>query len=190
MLPDDLPAVVRVHQLAFRGFFLDRMGPAFLRGYYRAVLDWTGAIALVAQTSAGVQGFAVGFADPDGFYRHFRARRRRLIPAILLALIRRPSLLADILRNARRVEVAQGAEPGVVELSSIATAAPGRGIGAVLVQAFCAEAFGQGAVAVALTTDRDDNGVVRDFYERHGFKHVGHESRGERVLCCYRLARP
>lgn len=186
---EDLPAVVAVHRLAFRGFFLDRMGPAFLRGYYQAVLDYPGGLLLVADDADGITGFAAGFVDPDGFYAHFRRRRWRLLPAILLALLRRPWLLIGILRNSARVQrEAQGVPAArTFELSSIASAKPGGGVGSVLLRACIDRVRARGCERIVLTTDQDDNDGVRRFYERHGFGAVGREMRGKRCLVVYEM---
>ncbi len=179
----DLPDVVRVHQIAFKGFFLDRMGPRFLRAYYDAILEYGPAIFLVnIAENDELDGFAVGFQDPEAFYDHFRSRRLRLLPIIALALLRRPSLFVEIVRNTGRVAATGKGAASIVELSSIATSRLGTGIGSQLLQAFCDRSRGLGASEVTLTTDRDDNAPVVNFYLRHGFEKRGIELRGARVL--------
>lgn len=182
----DLAPVVRVHQASFRGFFLDRMGPRFLRAYYSSVLQFDGAIFLVHQNEAGqVDGFAVGFRDPGAFYQYFRSRRLRLVPIIALSLLRRPSLLLEIVRNTGRIAGSEkSGETATVELSSIGTNRPGGGIGSLLLRAFCSRSRGIGGTKIVLTTDRDNNDAVLNFYLAHGFEKRGTETRGERVLQC------
>lgn len=187
MAPSDLNAVVGIHQKAFPGFFLTRMGPRFLRAYYQAVLDFEESIALMAcESETGrLLGFAVGFRDPQGFYALFNSRKRRLLPTILLAVLRDPGLLPAILRNMRRVE-AQAAHPiDAVELSSIAVGEAGRGVGGTLLEAFAAESRASGAARLVLTTDETGNDSVRAFYEARGFTLDGIETRGARRLCRY-----
>lgn len=192
MSPADLDAVVAVHQHAFNGFFLTRMGPAFLRAYYQTIVDFDGSIALVANMvddPGNIVGFAVGFHDPHRFYAMFGRRRRRLLPAMTVAILRDPGLIVKILRNVRRVGAQQEQlHPGVVELSSIGVAGPGGGVGRQLVEAFASVAAASGARQIMLTTDRDENDSVRAFYERRGFTLDGFEDRGERWLCRYILA--
>lgn len=189
MTPTDLDAVVAVHEHAFKGFFLTRMGPSFLRAYYQTIVDFDGSIALVA-ISAGepqkILGFAVGFHDPHRFYALFGQRRRLLLPFIALAVLRDPGLMVQILRNVRRVGGQQEhLQPDVVELSSIGVGGPGGGVGGRLVEAFASAASASGARWISLTTDKDDNDAVRGFYERRGFILDGFEKRGERSLCRY-----
>ncbi len=184
----DISGIVRVHQIAFKGFFLDRMGPAFLRAYYRAILDYEGAILLVHSDRPGeVDGFAAGFLEPDHFYAHFRSRRIRMLPAIALALLRRPNLFIEIVRNTGRVARAAELNVAAAELASIGTSRRGAGVGSHLLRAFCERSAALGADEVRLTTDRDDNGAVVRFYLDHGFEQTGVEFRGERAL--YSLAR-
>lgn len=182
----DLTSVVRVHQASFRGFFLDRMGPRFLRAYYSSVLQFGGAIFLVHQDEAGeVDGFAVGFRDPGAFYHYFKSRRLRLAPIIALSLLRRPALLLKIARNTGRIAGSEkSGEAANVELSSIGTNRPGSGIGSLLLGAFCTRSRRLGGAKIVLTTDRDNNDAVLNFYLAHGFEKRGTEFRGERVLQC------
>lgn len=189
MTAADLDAVVRVHQLAFRGFFLDRMGPAFLRAYYSSVLSYDKSIALVAEGASGVvEGFVVGFIEPVEFYLHFRGQRLRLLPVILLALIKHPSLLMNILRNSARVhQVAEHYGSIECELSSIASSQQIKGTGSLLLHKFVDEVKMRGVERISLTTDELNNDSVNYFYLRHGFRATGRELRADRTLIVYSL---
>lgn len=179
----DISEIVSVHQIAFKGFFLDRMGPTFLGAYYRAILDYEGAILLVHRDAEGkVDGFAAGFLDPDRFYAHFRRRRMEMLPAIALALLRRPNLIFEISRNAGRVARTGELNVTAAELASIGTSRRGSGVGSRLLLAFCERSATRGADRVKLTTDRDDNDAVVRFYLDHGFEQGGVEFRGKRAL--------
>lgn len=187
MTAADLDAVVRVHQLAFRGFFLDRMGPAFLHAYYSSVLSYGKSIALVAEGASGVvEGFVVGFIEPGEFYQHFRGQRLKLLPVILLALIKRPSLLMNILRNSARVHrVAEDHDSIECELSSIASSQQIKGTGSLLLHKFIDEVKLSGVGRISLTTDEFNNDSVNSFYLKHGFRATGRELRADRTLIVY-----
>ena len=187
MTSNDLDSVVSLHQEAFEGFFLTRMGPQFLRSYYQTILDFEGNISLVAcdPHSDRVMGFAVGFCDPQGFYSAFARRRRRMLPIIALAIARDLRLVPQILRNMRRIEAQAQQQVDAVELSSIAVGAPGRGVGGALLEAFTNKARSKGAHRLILTTDADGNDAVREFYEARGFSLEGFETRAARQLCRY-----
>src|SRR5690606_23892504 len=104
------------------------------------------SIALVACSKmSGVPvGFAVGFRDPPGFYSLLRQRRTKLILISLLAMVRDPMLIPDILRNRRRVEAESLKIADAAELSSIAVRSQGHGVGKELVEAFVAEVGNSG----------------------------------------------
>ncbi len=189
MLSSDIDEVVKIHNKAFYGFFLTRMGYHFLRAYYQTVLDFEASIALVAYDHGRkiTLGFAVGFCKPQEFYVLFKQKRKHILPIILLAILRDPGLLSQILHNTRRVEQ-QAQQPFYsVELSSIAVGERGKGIGSALLKAFVSNANLKGEKKIALTTDAEGNDSVRRFYEERGFKLDGFESRGGRQLCCYVL---
>jgi ribosomal protein S18 acetylase RimI-like enzyme len=189
MLKAHLAEVARVHSASFQRFFLTLMGEPFLRQYYNSVLDYPKSIALVAvDENSRIIGLAVGFNDPVEFYRHFRQYRMRMLPAMVMGLLRRPWLALMILRNAARVSKDGHQEPGrVVELASICSIVRNRHIGTILLHAFLLRAQEMGACEVALTTDELGNSAVRTFYERHGFIEQGREQRGRRVLVNYSM---
>ena len=106
MTTDDLADVVRIHQSSFQGFFLTKMGTSFLVQYYQTVLNYEKSIAVVSRSSSGsVDGFAVGFVDPELFYKFFRSRRIGFLPSIFWAVVKQPSLISAILKNAKRLKL-------------------------------------------------------------------------------------
>ena len=181
--------LANVHAKAFPGFFLTRMGPRFLAGYYDCVRHYPKGIVIGAEDENRLVGFVAGFIHPSAFYIHLGRNRWRLLPAILFAILKRPGLAIGALRNSRRVAtLAEGDESDqyMAELSSIGVdpATAGRGTGGRLVREFCSRAVEMGARRVVLTTDRDDNDRVRSFYERLGFEISGRfmQGRGRRML--------
>jgi ribosomal protein S18 acetylase RimI-like enzyme len=168
----DIDTIATVHEAAFAGFFLARMGAGFLRAYYRLVMDYPGGLLLVSEDETGVDGFVSGFVDPAGFYGYMVHKRRHLLWPTLCAILRRPVLLPRALFNRRRIEAVVGTtEPDRCELSSIGVlpVTAGRGLGSALVEAFCEEAGRRGCRRVDLTTDAEDNDDVNAFYLRCGF---------------------
>lgn len=183
----DLSEVARVHSVAFQGFFLDAMGQPFLRAYYDVVLRYPESIALVAQDAGGrVVGFAVGFVNPSGFYAFLKSQWRRLLPGACYALLRRPQLLGRIVLSNLRVRKKSKAPPSAtdttIELASIASATRAGGVGSQLIEAFVEQARRTRGTRIALTTDRDDNQPVQQFYRKHGFEEVGILQQGARSM--------
>jgi ribosomal protein S18 acetylase RimI-like enzyme len=173
--PEDLSAIVAIHQKAFSNFFLTRMGRDFLRRYYNLVLNYRAGIVLVSERCGVLEGFACGFVDPPEFYRlMWRNKRVFALPA-LAALIRHPSLFAGVLDGVQRIQISASTAKGpdrCCELSSIAVAraASGNGLGKALVQAFVEQSRSMDAQYVYLTTDADGNESANALYRQVGFQ--------------------
>ena len=171
----DLPDIASTHKAAFKGFFLTQLGPAFLRGYYRTVLEYPGGILLVAIRDKSVVGFAAGFIDPPGFYTALGKKRMRLGLAALPWLIMHPANLVRAISNYRlTLEESRETDPEisqVAELSSIAVgpSSQGTGAGKRLLAAFVDAAKKSGAAKIMLTTDAAGNDATNQFYVRAGF---------------------
>ena len=171
MRETDLDDVVRVHISAFSSFFLTFLGARFLREFYSFALFDQPGIAFVAEKENRVVGLVVGSTEPAGFYRRaIRSRWFAFALASLPALTRKPSILMRLVRNFSKPKKAQEVSPDC-ELMSIAVSPgdAGRGIGRVLLDAFCSRAFAQGARCISLTTDSDNNHSVNRFYINNGF---------------------
>lgn len=171
--PDDLNAIVRVHQQAFAGFLMTLLGPRFLRGYYQCVLEYPDPIFLVAERERQIVGFVAGFVNPPRFYAQLRRRKLPLVLAAASHLVWRPRLWRRALSSLRRAETLSSSEdePALAELASIgvAPAAQGLGAGKQLVQAFLKQAQQNGVQEVVLTTDAHNNDAVNAFYQKLGF---------------------
>jgi ribosomal protein S18 acetylase RimI-like enzyme len=172
--PSHTDAIVQLHILAFKGFFLESMGERFLKELYRAFIVEPSGLCLVAITGQHVVGFVAGTTQPDGFFR--RLLRRRWYAFLLAGAF---SLILHPIRVGKRFLYAlryRGGSPvnmpNATLLSSIGTAPSheGRGIGKALVVAFCERAQASGAPGVFLTTDRDNNGLVNQFYLSNRFE--------------------
>lgn len=170
----DIETVVATHLRAFQGFFLTMLGPRFLRRLYSAFLDEPTGILLVGEYGSAVRGFVAGTTNPQGFFRRLLARQ-----GAGLALSAVPALLRNPHRVGQRLLAAvtyrgepPATRPDAALLSSIAVDPDisGRGLAGELLEGFVTAAGRRGCQAVYLTTDRDDNVPVRNFYERNGFR--------------------
>lgn len=195
MLITDLPSVIKVHEYALEGFFLQRMGPSFLRQYYHAVLDYSESITLVAEDEKQkIIGFAVGFVDSIRFYAFFRSKALFLIPSIAAGFLKSPSLLIGILqnifrmsKNAKKSGLLNMANTKSCELSSIAALGNTRGVGSALLDSFVAEAWNAGSNEIQLVTDATNNKRANNFYKKNGFSLMREEIRGSRKMIRYGL---
>lgn len=184
----DVPEVVAVHLAAFGGSFLARLGPRFLRLYYRALLRTPGGVLLVAGDGPdGVAGFAAGSVAPDEIGPELRRHPLALARALVAGIVRDPLLVPSTLRNIRRMQGSEGHEApeGTAELTSIAAHPDhwGSGLAGELLAGFedaCREA---GCDAVELTTDARDNVRAITFYRRRDYRPVAFVSgRGRPVV--------
>ena len=195
MTEADIHSVVKIHQKAFQGFFLEQMGKQFLKAYYRIVLAYSGSIAHVyVGRRCSVEGFAVGFVGPVAFYEKLKRSRLQLIGPILSGVILNPKLVVKIFENIKRVSASDSVtkhafiDEDTVELSSIAVSSAANGVGSILLDGFIEDAWSRDISNITLTTDFENNELVNKFYIKHGFEKNGLEVRKGRKLCRYILA--
>lgn len=194
MVAADIYSVVKIHQEAFRGFFLAQMGTPFLKVYYRIVLAYSGSIAHVyVGRRSTVEGFAVGFIGPMAFYKKLKRSGLQLIVPILFGIILNPKLVVKVFENIKRVSDLDSErshtfiDKDTVELSSIAVSSSAKGIGSILLDAFVEDAWSRDISTITLTTNFENNELVNNFYIKHGFEKNGLETRKGRKLWRYIL---
>ncbi len=168
----DIDAIVSIHLRSFPGFFLAFLGPKFLRELYRSILAESSGVLCVAGSKKKMHGFVAGTVEPSCFYR--RLIRRRVFHFIVAAIgptIRRPSILPRLVRALKKPGESRSMTKGTALLMSLAVdpGAQKQGVGRKLVEAFCQECIRRGLAAVVLTTDRDGNEAVNQFYTKLGF---------------------
>lgn len=172
MKAEHVPAVVRAHLASFPGFFLSFLGPRFLALYYAGICAAPEGIGFVYLGGTGVPaGFVAGSSNPRGFYSRLLKRDwLRFSLASVGAILRKPTVVGRIARGVFH----PGSNPvgaDVAGLFSIGVLPElqGTGAGKKLVRAFLAEAKRRNCRQVFLTTDRDGNDAVNEFYQRLGF---------------------
>lgn len=172
MHSDDVDMVVAVHQTSFPGFFLSFLGPGFLKLYYRNICLSPDGLCYVYTNDEGLPcGFVAGTSNPRGYYSRLLKREWfNFAIASIYPVCRHPKILPRLLRallhpgkNPVGKDVAGLFSLGVLpELQ-------GTGAGKKLVQKFLAEAKVKNCKKVFLTTDRENNKRVNNFYENLGF---------------------
>jgi ribosomal protein S18 acetylase RimI-like enzyme len=189
VLSRDLHEMVGVHMKAFPGFFLPLMGPLFVKEYYRAVLEYPHNICFVASENGRVIGLVAGFGKPREFYAFYRSRKLRLLPAIIVALLKNPSLLPRIFQNMKRVSHVENPD-SEIEYASLCVLPEqaGKGIGRMLADSFICAAREQGFESVFGTTDADGNDQVNNFHRKHGFTIEYSFYQGKRKMNFIRLS--
>ena len=190
MNPMDLKDVVLIHHQAFPDFFMTLLGSSFLRRYYLTVLEYEKSVSLVYVDSSGnVIGFAVGFAEPDKFYKFFRGKIIQFFLPTLNGFVRNPFLIKRIMAGFSRVNRANAgtSSEGLCELSSIGVAKKGSGVGKLLLRRFIELCFLKGAKELMLTTDLNNNDGVIAFYKSEGFIETGIYVRDNREMIKFLL---
>jgi len=171
----DIDAVVTIHLESFSGFFLSFLGPKFLALLYEGVMDHPQGLVLVAESDAGIEGFVAGVADQSGFYKGLiKKRAHRFAWASLGAVVRRPRVAPRLVRalgQSRRAEKS-AAQASLMSIA-VRPGTSGKGTGRDLVSAFSAALAARGVREYCLTTDRDANERVNQFYRRLGFRLAG-----------------
>lgn len=192
MAEADLVDIVKLHKQAFQGFFIEQMGPLFIKAYYSILLAYEGSIAYVYHGKNGlIEGFVVGFVEPKAFYKKFIRSSLKLIIPVFLGIIRNPQLIIKILGNIRRIIFLESQsnkfeiDANTAELSSIAVMSSSKGIGSLLIEAFSKDVLSRDLTSITLTTDSENNELANNFYIKHGFITNGLEDRNGRKLWRY-----
>ncbi len=191
-IKSDVDQIVSVHRKVFSGFYLDRMGSAFLKIYYECALANSGVISFIATDKSGViVGFVLGFKFPKSFYKEFKSAKSKLFLPITIAILRSPSLLIPTISNILKVDKNSTTDnnDSYTELVSIGVLPNSKGIGSQLLTKFIHIADLSDSKEIRLTTNRDDNHKANQFYLKHGFENKGIEYQHKRVLNKYSLYR-
>jgi len=172
MLPDDLPQVVEAHLESFPGFFLTFLGRDFLALLYDSIRTDAQGVVLVAATGETVDGFVAGVTEQNGFYRRLISKRKWAFAlASIKGFLKRPAIAPRLLRALKRPEESNTTSAAACLMSiGVRPAAQGRGVGKLLVEAFCSEMAKRRVSSVCLTTDRDDNDETNRFYRKLRFR--------------------
>lgn len=181
----DLPDVVAAHRQHFPNGFFARLGPRFLRRYYRTFLDGPLAVALIVEVSGVPSGYLVGVLDPVQHRRLLLTYHGVALAACgLFGLMRRPTVLTRfVLTRARRyltalrrsrdrvIESVDGPRIAVLSNVVVAEHARGLGLGTLLVDAFLAQARDVGRDRACLVTVAGPDGAG-SFYTKSGWQHT------------------
>lgn len=169
---NDVNAVVKVHLSSFQGFFLTFLGHQFLNELYAGIVADSTGIAFVCREDDHILGFVAGTSQPAGFYSRLLHRSWwRFALASLIPILKNPLIIPRLLRAFRKPQdVSNQPDTGTLMSIAVAPEMQGRGLGQALVKAFLEEAADRGLKYVDLTTDKNNNDFVNQFYQRMGFR--------------------
>jgi ribosomal protein S18 acetylase RimI-like enzyme len=155
-----------------RAFFLTFLGPRFLSELYLGILDDPTGFAYVNIDAGRVTGFVAGTSEPPDLYSRLLHRRWwRFALSALIPALKNPLIIPRLLRAVRKPrDVLNQPETGTLMSVAVAPEAQGQGMGQVLVKAFLEEAARRGLKHIDLTTDKNNNLSVNQFYRHMGFR--------------------
>jgi len=166
----DLEKIQEVHEAAFDGFFLTRMGGRFIHEYYSTVLEYSRGQIFSAWEGNNILGFASVLIDPNSFYGFMASRRKKFIIPTLIGIIQHPVLLPRVIFNRSRVmnysvesDISSARLCELVSIGVLPNTGK-KGIGKKLMEAVREFATEEGAYEILLTTDSQNNEVVNRFY--------------------------
>lgn len=171
---EDIETVVKVHNSAFKGFFLTELGPDFLKLYYHSVAKAHDGILIGAYHNDRLIGFCAACTECSGF--NTRLIKRNIINFGIIGLkllFTRPKALIRLSKNLTK----KGADKdngNYAELMSIAVDKEIQNSGAGKALIDCLEKFlVQRCVSrLSLTTDKLNNENTLAFYEKRGFRRM------------------
>lgn len=168
--------VVRVHEVAFPGYFLTFLGRRFLRLLYSEILKTEGNSSVVAWSSKhqAVVGFAVAVSDQENFYSGLIQRRLfAFATAALRATIRNPRIIPRLLRALTYPSKSREAPAQACFLSmGVHPDMRGRQIAVRMTDKMMQGLKDNGAESVLFVIDRDVNERAKNFHYRYGARPV------------------
>jgi GNAT superfamily N-acetyltransferase len=195
----DLSFVVREHRHHFPDGFFARLGPKFLREYYRGFLTASAARTTIAEVGGERAGFLVGVTDPTAHREHLVQRHGpTLVRRALASMLAHPSLAWCFVRTRlglyarkfarrfarrRRAKAASATgggsgntddsgAPAVLTHVAVTPESQSQGIGSALIKRFDAQVAAAGCDRLTLVTASGENGAG-PYYEHRGWEPLG-----------------
>ena len=170
---NDLEAIVRVHEAAFPDFFLTQLGTAFLRLYYKSVMNHMDGVLLTCKMDGATIGLCAGTVLSAVF-------NTKLIKANLFQfgwesmkiLLTKPKALIHLMKNMSKEDSSVGDNGEYAELLSIAVdpKVQRSGAGKAMLLELEKVIKEKGGERLSLTTDYEDNDKAVSFYKSLGYE--------------------
>jgi GNAT superfamily N-acetyltransferase len=187
---------VEMHILAFRDFFLTRLGRGFLRELYDALAEDENTVGYIALDSHNrVRGACIGLLNAKGFYRRLVKKKWWAFAFQAgYAVIKHPKIIPRLFRALRHESFPPPCnieKLGALQTTSVEPGAQGLGVAIVLMRSVCDEYVRRGVDVVYLNTDADNNDRVRGFYKAMGWDFLDYYTTNEgRRMCWYLWQNP
>ena len=170
----DIDGIVKIHQEAFKNFFLTNLGERFLRLYYGTFVNCNDGVVYCAVKGDTIVGFSATSYISHGF--NSKLIKHNLFKygcEALLLLFKQPKAVLRLMRNLdKESKDSSIKDDGLyAELYSIAVSpeCQGEGIGGFLLTVTEADVKEHNS-KISLTTDFYDNDKTMAFYSALGYK--------------------
>lgn len=165
--------VVRIHESAFKGFFLTSLGPKFLAAYYKAVNKENEGVLKGCYDGDKLVGFCSGTLKCRGFNsKIIKENFIRFCFVGIYLLFTNPIALMRLKNNLQKEDSNYNDDGNYAELTSIGvdSTCQGKGVGHILLNEFESYCRQKGCSEITLTTDYNGNDCVVNFYQNNGYQ--------------------
>jgi ribosomal protein S18 acetylase RimI-like enzyme len=169
---NDIEAIVRVHEAAFPDFFLTQLGTAFLRLYYKSVMNHMDGVLLTCKMDGATIGLCAGTVLSAGFNKKIiKANLFQFGIETLKLLFSKPKSLIHLMKNMSKEDSSVGDNGEYAELLSIAVdpTVQRSGAGKTMLLDLENEIREKGGKKLSLTTDFENNEKAIGFYKSLGY---------------------
>jgi ribosomal protein S18 acetylase RimI-like enzyme len=172
---EDLDSIVQIHQLAFKDFFLTKLGYDFIYQYYQMYIDSNEALLVAVNDGNKIVGFICGLENSSDFYNKMKVKWYRFLS--LQFILNSLKLYNIVFKKITSIFVKNKINPIDYpeysnELTSISVIpeCSGYGIGKLLLIEYILKVRkNKQSKNIVLTTDFFDNDNVINFYKKNGF---------------------
>jgi ribosomal protein S18 acetylase RimI-like enzyme len=187
LAPADADAVARLHTLAFRNFFLSRLGFRFLRSFYGALIRRNDTICAGCWEGNTLTGFYVANHDHRGFYPDLG--RKNFVPFVMSsipAFLKNPLLIFRLMKSFQSNNKSSQFDhyPYLMSIC-VAPDQQNKGLGKIMIDDLLLRLQAKGFKGLTLTTDAADNEATNKFYLRSGFEDKARFFQGKREMVLY-----
>jgi len=187
LAPVDADAAAGLHMLAFRNFFLSRLGYRFLRSFYRALIKRNDTTCAGCWEGNTLTGFYVANHDHRRFYSDLGKKNFvQFVMSSIPAFLKNPLLIVRLMKSFQSNSKPNPFD-GYPYLMSICVAPDqqNKGLGRILINDLLLRLKAKGFKGLTLTTDTVDNEATNKFYLKSGFENKATFFQGKREMTLY-----
>ena len=170
---EDANQLARIHLTSFPNFFLSSLGLKFLESFYRCIIISPECIGTVLCIDNKVNGFAIGNAKNQGFYKELIKRHFfELCFAGFSEIIKSPTKIIKMIKSVKSTKsIPQNlnSKPCLLSICILPNMAR-KGAGTMLLKNFEFNLTENNFHSYFLTTDKNGNESVNNFYLKNKFE--------------------